>query len=172
MGAAAAAAAAASAGGSCLGQRSAAGWLHRQPLGSTPLAAHNQSHHASQPPHTPACPYRLPALPACPPVVQVVSKRVANAKSEKFYRAGLGKKKDQSIWMVSVRQTQAGIGIGAAPRRGCRRRAHVSASSPAAPPPCCPFRLEPKTKISLGCKLVIFSGVCFILNFFFSPCWH
>jgi hypothetical protein len=30
----------------------------------------------------------------------VVSKRVANAKSERFYRAGLGKKKEPGFWQV------------------------------------------------------------------------
>jgi hypothetical protein len=32
--------------------------------------------------------------------LQVVSKRVANAKSERFYRAGLGKKKEPGFWQV------------------------------------------------------------------------
>lgn len=32
---------------------------------------------------------------------QVVSKRVANAKSERFYQASLGKKKQQNFWQVT-----------------------------------------------------------------------
>lgn len=40
-----------------------------------------------------ACSISLPPLPQ-------VSKRVVNAKSERYYKAGLGKKKNPGFWQV------------------------------------------------------------------------
>lgn len=48
--------------------------------------------------------------------LQVVSKRVANAKSERFYRSGLGKKKEVGFWQVRAAAT-APLPAAAAPRR-------------------------------------------------------
>lgn len=60
--------------------------------------------------------------------LQVTSKRVSNAKSEKFYKSSLGKKKGASFWQVQRRAGGAAaaargwLGGGArGPARRCRR---------------------------------------------------